>query len=325
MLYELAMTPDLFDVSVVGANTSHDVILVQILRGIAENGLLANLNKDRWMKYIQKEKVPYLPPGLKDRVITCFNVLHSRHRLSRHPRSGKGDPQSDSEWLDLAMESHQKIPFYGIVLSKMLMDTCGHNDSSFIEFSESLNSSLWLERRRTIPLNKCETDYRSTLTPILRHAKSLSLVDPYLNSQESRYFDMVRICSEVMGQRVHARLQGRIHIHAEVKHQGPKVHKTLDEYLKDWEQKLRPLKSHDGHRFKVFLWESLPGSENPHDRFILTDQCGISAPGGLDCRTHSHANNTNWILLDEEDRLRRLQDYDPATSPFQFKKSIEVI
>ena len=46
MLYEFAMTPDLFDASVIDTNDSANIILVELLRGIAENGLLANLHKD---------------------------------------------------------------------------------------------------------------------------------------------------------------------------------------------------------------------------------------------------------------------------------------
>jgi hypothetical protein len=53
-----------------------------------------------------------------------------------------------------------------------------------------------------------------------------------------------------------------------------------------------------------------------HDRFILTDQCGISTPGGLDCRSHTHANSTDWNLLDEEARRLRWNDYVPPDNPF---------
>lgn len=53
-----------------------------------------------------------------------------------------------------------------------------------------------------------------------------------------------------------------------------------------------------------------------HDRFILTDQCGISVPGGLDCRAEPEPASTDWTLLDEDARTRRWSDYDPSTSPF---------
>jgi len=44
-----------------------------------------------------------------------------------------------------------------------------------------------------LSLTKSDADYRAALTPILRHAKSLALIDPWLNSRESRYLDTVTI------------------------------------------------------------------------------------------------------------------------------------
>ncbi len=131
------------------------------------------------------------------------------------------------------------------------------------------------------------------------------------------------ICSNVFGQRGHARLQGRIDIHAEADKQKPDG-QTVADHLAAWEQKLQPLIAVDGHRFRVFLWETLPGSGSMHDRFILTDQCGISAPGGLDCRSHSHANSTDWSLLDEDVRSHRWAQYDPSVSPFKLLGNREI-
>ena len=72
----------------------------------------------------------------------------------------------------------------------------------------------------------------------------------------------------------------------------------------------------DNHRFRVFLWKSLHGSEHFHDRYILTEQCGLSIPGGLDCRNHSHPNSTDFLLIDEAARMKHWDEYDPVTSPF---------
>lgn len=325
MLYEFAMTPELFDASTANVDGSAGTVLVELLRGIAENGLLANLHKDRWLRHVTEARVSSLPPTLKDKIMTCLKVLHDRHRLVRHPKCMSGDPSSDLDWLNLALDSHQRIPFHAIVLSQTLMDSCGQGCGAFVEFLGALDSPQWDgRRRRTLALTKSATDYQAVLAPILRHAKSLSLIDPWLNSHESRYFDTVTICSNVMGQRGHARLRGRIHIHAEYSKQKPDG-RTVSDYLDAWEQKLRPLIAADGHRFKVFLWESLPDSESMHDRFILTDQCGISTPGGLDCRTHSHANSTNWSLLDEDVRRSRWNDYDPAVSPFRLLGEREIL
>jgi len=72
VLYEFAMTPDLFDASVANSDGSASIILVELLRGIAENGLLANLHKDRWLRYVTEKRTTTLSPALKDKVLACL-------------------------------------------------------------------------------------------------------------------------------------------------------------------------------------------------------------------------------------------------------------
>ncbi len=324
MLYEFAMTPDLFDASVANSDDRASIILVELLRGIAENGLLANLHKDRWLRHVTEQRITTLPPALKDKVRTCFSLLHDRHRIVRHPKCMAGDPSNDKDWLNLAFDSHDRIPFHAIILSKPLKDGCGRECDALVEFFGSLDSAQWNKRRkRTLSLTKSDRDYRAALTPILRYARSLVLIDPYLNCHESRYFKTIEICSDVMGQRGHVRLHGRIDIHAEKEKQKPEG-KCVDNYLDAWEKKLSALIKKYGHRFRVFLWKSLPNSESIHDRYILTDQCGISTPSGLDCRRHSHANTTDWNLIDEDARQRHWNEYDPPASPFKLLGNREI-
>lgn len=315
MLYEFAMTPDLFDASVLNTDSRSGIVLVQLLRGIAENGLLANLHKDRWVRHVVDERIATLSPELRAKILKCISMLHDRHRLVRHPKCLTSDPLTDPEWLDLAFESHDRIPFHAIILSKILKEECNRECDALVEFLNSLDSAQWIDsRKRTLSVTKSKTGYQTALAPILRHAKSLVLIDPYLNSQESRYFDTITICSNALGQRGHTRLQGRIDIHAKACEQKPS-HLTINDQFSTWAKRLLPLISADGHRFRVFLWESMPNSEKFHDRYILTDQCGITVSGGLDCRSDSHPNSTDWSLMDDDVRLRRWDQYDPAANP----------
>jgi hypothetical protein len=103
-LYEFAITPDLFDASVANSDGRASVILVELLRGIAENGLLANLNKDRWLRHVTEKRTTTLSPALKDKVLTCLSALHDRNRMVRHPKRVAGDPLNDKEWLNLAFD-----------------------------------------------------------------------------------------------------------------------------------------------------------------------------------------------------------------------------
>jgi predicted HTH domain antitoxin len=54
------------------------------------------------------------------------------------------------------------------------------------------------------------------------------------------------------------------------------------------------------HHCKVFLWEAYPGRETFHNRYLLTAQCGISVPAGLDWRADSTPNSTTRLLGERE-------------------------
>ncbi|MGV8118312.1 MAG: hypothetical protein AB2L14_00970 [Candidatus Xenobiia bacterium LiM19] len=318
MLYEFAMTPDLFDASAIDSAHMGD-ILVQILRGIISNGLIANLDKGKWEKHIVEERLNSLPPVIRERVIRCLTMLKDRNRLVRHPRSSFGRPVNDTQWLNLALESHNQVPFHGILLSQNIISAIAHKESYFIELSGALDSSQWLSMRNSRMLSKSPDDFKCILKPLLRHARKISLIDPYFNCYYTRFFDTVRMCFELAGQRIQETIQTQILIHAgdpDDYRQDPR--ETVEKRLDAWEQKIRRLPEFKNpHRCILHLWRQKPEGQVFHNRFILTDQCGVSIPDGLDCRTGAPAESNEWTLLDEEIRIKRLHDFDPVTSPYE--------
>lgn len=316
MLYEFALTPDTFDASLLNDNALLPFTLIQLLRGLAENGLLANLNKGRWQRHImQRMASPKLSPNSKHQVIACLNLLNDRKRLVRHARRKGGDPTNDLEWLELALDSHRRTPLHGIVLGQELLNRYGHHDEAFIELSGALDSARWQNRPRSITLTQSEADYRKHLTPVLRHARALTLIDPYMTCRTSRFFRTVKLCTTLLGQRGDTVLDGRIRIHANDPVTTGDHQESVENRLDAWERELRRLPKHP-HHFEIFLWRRHPGGQKFHDRYIMTDQCGISAPAGLDCQVHSE-NTTTWTLLDEADRAHNMLKYDPATNTYQ--------
>ena len=89
--------------------------------------------------------------------------------------------------------------------------------------------------------------------------------------------------------------------------------------LREWERQLRPVISQWGHKFEVFLWKNRPGGKTFHDRYLITDQCGVRAPGGLDFADNTaRANISSWSLL-EADEIRDIIhcEFHQAKSPYQ--------
>lgn len=325
MLYEFALTPELFDASIVSTDKRTEIILPQLLNGMLKNGgLLANLNKGKWQRHVEEKTETLVSdfPDLRDKILTLIRTLDGRNRLIRHPKSKRGVPSTDQDWLNVALDSDKEIPFHALILSQALKDSCmrEHSGSAFVEFFSALDSEHWNSRRRTLSVTKTLANYEHYLARILRYAKHLILIDPYLKPEEE-YLSTITVCSKMLGQRRES--QGRlpncsIHIHAEedsgFRHEYGTEYKTVEGYFDSWKKGLRPLIKEYGHSFKVFVWKS--GSNSMHDRFILTDQCGISVPWGLDCPKKPRKDaDTDWGLLDEETRRKRWEQYDPDIKP----------
>lgn len=317
LFHEYAITPDVFHGDYISGDKRLEIILSELLKGICDNGMIANLNKDGWFKVIMNDRLPtIMSPSLKDKLINYLNKLHDRHRLVRHPKSTHGDPSTDIEWLKLALESHKRgIKFDGIIASWPVLSTCGEKHEEFLDILSVLDSAKWNGRRRTLTLASCEPYYRPVLDPILRHAKSLIIVDPYFSPNVQKYKNFLKICIEQMGLRVASTLNGRIYIHTGDP-SDPTIMRypeSINERLMAWETCIKGLfPASIPHRIKIFIRKKRPDGKRFHDRFILTDQCCIDIPLGTDTYDESTPNSTTWALLDYEDMQKKAEEIDPA-------------
>lgn len=303
MLYEFFITPDVFDKS---NSDKGSIILLQLLRNMQKNGLLANPNKGKWVPHVEK-KIEKLKPDLRDKVLTCFKNLKDRHRFIRHPRRRGGDPVTDQDWLDLGLSSHEQIPFHAIILSQKLIDNSVSQCDAFVEFFDALESEKWNNREDTLDLPRSPGKYRSALAPILRYARSVALIDPHLDPRIPRFYNTIKICSNLLGNRKHDRLHGRIDIHL--------AEKQEDGFFDTCERKLKPLIDNDGHCFRIFIWKK-PKWEW-HNRYILTDQCGINVSWGLDCPNQPNGKD-DWSLLSHKRRIELLGEFCPKVNRSDF-------
>ncbi|WP_440969633.1 hypothetical protein ACSS6N_14985 [Peribacillus frigoritolerans] len=278
MLYEFALTPEVFDKKILSKDYANYVILNEVLKGICINGTLANLDNNNWIKNVSG-RINLLNPKEKDRLLSLIKTIRDRKRLVRYP--GSITPNDDFEWLQLALSTHQNENFYSIVTEKGTVEGVTNDDPIVQLISDILNSEYWNNRPRTMDVKQNYIDYNKYLKTVLKNAKSLHLIDPYM-SLEPRFFTTLKLCISLL-----KNSSVRIHIHCKInngKNNNRKNNnngkKTPTEYLNEWENSIMklnyPLRR---DKYKIFLWERRTGQQKFHDRSFITDQCGIGVEG----------------------------------------------
>ena len=321
LFYEYAITPDVFHGDYISSDARLETILSEMLKGICDNGMIANLNRDGWIKLINNDRLQTIKsPNFKDKLITYLNTLHDRNRLVRHPRATQGDPSTNLEWLDLALESHRRIKFDGIIGSCPVISASDVTCADFIDALSVLDSAKWMGRRRSLSLTSSEPYYRPVLASLLRHAKKLIIIDPYLSPHILKYKNFMKICVEQMGHRGASQLNGRIQVHV-----GDPTDKYRNRYpesvearLNAWQKCIKDLFPQPiPHKIMIFIRKQKIDGNRFHDRFILTDQCCIGIQGGTDTYDNSTPNSTIWTLLDYEVMQEKASEIDPVTKVYE--------
>jgi hypothetical protein len=301
VLYEFVLTPEVFDKKSLVKHAENRVNLKEVLKGICDNGLIASLDKDSWMHNV-REKVNQLSPSDKDMMSALLKRINDRKRIVRYPKQSFS-PYKDSDWLELALQIHQNEHFHSIITEEETYKSKPKLEPIVQMISNILDSYYWENRPKSLEVKQDMNDYNVYLKPVLKNAKSLCLIDPYLSPFKPRFRKTLEICLSLL--RNHS---VRIQIHCKLPEgESPR------RYFENWRRVIQRIidPSHQ-HRFKVYLWEALPQKQRFHDRFIITDQCAISIPGGLDC--FDYDTKTIWHLLEENIRTQLLRDVDPSSS-----------
>lgn len=327
MLYQYAITPDAFEPSSINSMVPKGVVLLQLLRGIQGNGLLADLDQGAWMKHVLGcLNEPGMDPDVKDRVESCLAILFDRKRLIKHPAGAAELSDDDFRWIHWSLHRQRsEIDLLnGIFTSDDYIGLSELSDPSLVALSQALDSDCWLQRQISATFVKTESELRKHVRPIVRYAQRLYFVDPYLSCRKDSFMRTVEVCADLLGQFDGQRHPRQVQIHAgDPTTDLPDAHReSKDDRLARWATELQPIATHSGHTFNVSLWKQKNLGKKFHDRYIITDQFGIAAPGGLDFFddvTEERANLSTWNLLEHEQARKILsEDLHHQKSPYQY-------
>jgi hypothetical protein len=310
MLYEYAITPQVFDAATLESDVLQ-VILLQLFKELAHDGLISALGKDKWRDVVW-EKLGYLTPSTRDKVQSALKLLLDRHRFVRHPKAAGTPPELELDWVGLAINDHAQRPLHAIIVSPSMLIPANKEDPPVIPLRNALDME---ERATSAHIRECKEDFERVLAPVLRYARKVWLIDPHLNCTKKGYKSTLQLCIQLMRQFPDG-LPKYIECHTTLL---PERAISAAALLEEWERFLKPhITSRDSSiklQFEVFIWSHDQSNQRLHDRFIITNQCAISAPGGLECQTK--LSFTDWSLLSQEGRDQHIREYDPPSSPFK--------
>ncbi len=306
MLYELILTPQVFEkINLEEIPNQWYRETLEILKASSKNGIIISLNKDEWIRE-SLIRLNYLSPHLKDKILSLFKRLKDANLIVKIPKSTI-NASSESEWIAVANDSQNGIPFGMIVATQ-------HMNEHIYTPIEMIDSEIWEEKNQpTLYIEQSEANMEKHLATFLRYAQKIQIIDPYFNIQKGRYKKSLEIISRLFSSRRGFKMGRSIVIHCK-----------YDEFITNdanytalWKQMKEDIFKTYGHTCMIYIWKE--SDKKMHDRFIITDQFGLSIGAGLDIREQ---NKTSWSLIDNNTKSEVLKDYQENSSPFELAKVI---
>lgn len=301
LLAEYAITPDVFDAAAYSSGEVCGLHLQTIKEVMLQEGLVRNLRDGEWSEVFASNARPWHVRGkeLLKKLKTQKRLVLSRAELTRAP-------STDADWCDEALASHSSENLTGIIVTGCVAARYASH-SAVASVEKLAGAPWWSQRSCSVRLKRTLVDYLAALRLVLRHANSIMFIDPHLDPCEARYSDFISLV-KAAGCRIPA---PRIEIHR-VGYRGSGLSRQVlrDSDLVDLQTEFcRALSfplADAGVSAKVFIWSDF------HDRYVISDQIGISLPNGFDTTTSGVV--TTWTRLSRADRDDIQREFDPAAN-----------
>ena len=295
---EYAVTPDVFNESCYESQALCDEYLRQLQQVFWTEGLVRDLRKGEWQAFFSTQARPW-----HSHIHDILKNLTVAGRLVPSDPALDHTPHTDREWCNEALESHKTTPLNGIIVSDAIRSTYRRNQLVESVSRLSISTCEWWElTNSSLRLKRTIYQYKKALKLILRHAKSIMFIDPYIYPEQRNYADFIQLLVAV-GNRPPQSSQPlvEIEIHSKIRQFRKKNGKLAnkEETRRIMENTFRnefdPILSRPNLKVEVFIWD------NFHDRYLISNLGGIQMSNGFD--TSSKPDDlTTWSRLGRSTR-----------------------
>lgn len=281
--------------------------LVSFLRNLSVSGILIKTYSD-W-----EEKFKILTKDYddlsKEKLSAIIELLVKRNRIVA-AQNKSGEQDDETFWIDKTIELNKTREFDLIVTLQNSSDTTQINH---------LNSNLFLYEGATVD-SQSKENMKNLLAPVLAYAEIAKIIDPYFDPTKDRYEDALEIICQTLGYHHGITEPAIIDIHTSIDsiiYKKEKV-KIFDwQKTKEWPSIIRKFEKKYGHKICVYMWEERE-TKKWHDRWIITNQCGISLGKGTDIGKWT---DSTWGIMDW-DKLTEVTSKFPIDKNREFYRYI---
>jgi len=310
MIYEFALTPGLFSQN---ENTSCLVALQNLLFSLAISNHLVGVVRKRLWRPAVYEAIASLENPFRENIGSLVSTLKDRGRFI--PRQYQTNPgnllKTDPEWLDEFLLAHGANPFNAIVTLLTSRDNCNGQTDCVYGVESILDSPLLQNYERSKRVKRETSEFIKVLKPLLLYSRSILLIDPHIDPTVQRYKRPITGIINAAFDRGRYPAPAFFEIHLKAKEDIPEQEKKIKEGF-------TPL-INPRTQARVVLWAEREIQETFHNRFILTDFCGIKVMQGLDEPKHGGTDYDDWGVMGETHRQEIWRQFQKGSTTFDQK------
>lgn len=297
LLCEFAITPDVFDTASYSSEELAEVHLIHLKKRLQKDSVVRNLRNGAWLNYFLDSGRSFNKKGFE-----LIVWMKTHNRLRDCPLQLKEFDASEYAWCEEALNSHASDPLNGIICSEGTGPR--YQDNQYVSAVNNLEAvNWWTEETNSVTMEKNGANYIAHLSPILKYANSIMIVDAYLDPVRPQFRDVIDVLKELKGRNPMPPVE--IHRLNSVGSGSNREAVTNEKWEKDFCEKMSALVTELGLKIEVFLWDYI------HDRHIITDMAGFLLGNSLDT-TSDPRSPVTWSRISREDRDKWQKFYDPA-------------
>ena len=280
ILKEVTFTPNTFDKNFTLENLKRFYRLLEALNDITDSGIIVGISH-QWQKQIDKFIEQY-DDCEKSEFQEIFKLLSDRHRIVIYPLNQEFGDNEDN-WITQANLINQRRAFDVIVASK---------ESKTTQQIEHIERGTFKNQGAKVSKQTKEFMH-NMLSPILSYAEIVKIIDPYFSFEHQRFKDALEIICKNLGNHHGITEDAVMDIQTSIK--AMIENKEFKWQLADkWPEIIKYFEKKYGHIITLSIWEEAK-EEKWHERWIITNQCGIFIGKGSDI---SEWTDSTWSLLD---------------------------